>query len=152
MAQGVHECHWLNRRATRRFRRLTVSQVQQATMAPRTKFYILASLALGFVDGAVARLLYPGQMFAPSSFAISMAGLFVIFMWYRADSDNRTFRRTPLLSLGVVGLPIVAIPYYLFRTRGFRHGALSTLVVLLVAIGYSAMGYLGQMAVRAMRT
>jgi hypothetical protein len=121
-------------------------------MAPRTGYYILASLALGFADGAVAYFLYPGQMFAPSSLVISVAALFVIFMWYRGDSDNRAFRRTPLLSMGVVGLPIVAIPYYLFRTRGFRYGALATLVVVLVAIGYSAMGYLGQWAARALRT
>jgi hypothetical protein len=121
-------------------------------MAPRTGYYILTSLALGFVDGAIAYFLFPGQMFAPSSFVISIVALVVIFMWYRSDSDNRAFRRTPVLSIGVVGLPIVALPYYLFRTRGFRHGALATLVVILVAIGYSAMGYLGQLAARVLRT
>jgi hypothetical protein len=121
-------------------------------MAPRIRYYILASLALGFVDGAVAYWLFPGQVFAPSSLVISIAALFIIFMWYRTDSDNRAFRRTSLLSAGVVGLPILAIPYYLFRTRGFRHGALATLVVVLVAIGYSGMGYLGQLAARALRT
>ena len=121
-------------------------------MAPRTGYYILASLALGFADGAAAYFLSPGQMFPPSSFVISIAALLVIFMWYRADSEIRAFRRTPLLSMGVVGLPIVAIPYYLFRTRGFRHGALATLVVVLVAIGYSALGYLGQLVMRALRT
>jgi len=121
-------------------------------MAPRTGYYILTSLVLGFADGAVAYFLYPGQIFAPSSLVISVVALLVIFMWYRGDSDNRAFRRTPLLSMGVVGLPIVAIPYYLFRTRGLRHVALATLFVVLVAIGYSAMGYLGQWAARALRT
>jgi hypothetical protein len=122
------------------------------TVAPRTGYYILANLALGFVEGASAYFLPPGQMFGPSSFAITIVALVVIFMWYRADSDYRQFRRTPLLSMGVVGLPIVAIPYYLFRTRGFRLGALATVVVVLLAIGYSAMGCLGQLAARAMRT
>jgi hypothetical protein len=121
-------------------------------VAHRTGYYILASLAIGFADGAVAYFLFPGQLFAPSSPVISIVALFAIFMWYRDDSDNRMFRRTPILSIGVVGFPIVAIPYYLFRTRGFWRGALATLVVVLVAMGYSAMGYLGQLAARALRT
>jgi hypothetical protein len=112
-------------------------------MAPGTQYYILANLALGFIDGAVAYWLFAGQMFAPSTLVISIAALFVIFMWYRTDSDDRAFRRTPLLSVGVVGLPILAIPCYLFRMRGFLHGALATLVVVLVAIGYSGMAHLG---------
>lgn len=123
-----------------------------AAMAPKTQTFILASLALGFLDGVTAYLLFPGQPFAPSSLLISIAALFLIFLWYRLDSDSREFKRTPLLSIAVVGVAFLALPYYLFRTRGFRQGALATLVVLIVAIGYSAMGYVGQLVARAIRT
>jgi hypothetical protein len=120
--------------------------------ASKAKYFILASLALGFLDGVTARWLFPRQPFAPSSFVFSIVGLFVIFLWYRLDSDSREFQRTPLLSVAIVGVAFVAVPYYLFRTRGFRQGLLGTLVVLLAAVGYSALGYVGQLAARAMRT
>jgi hypothetical protein len=119
--------------------------------APKTKYYILMILALGFADGAVAHFLFPGQLIAPSSLVLSFAALFFIFLWYRIDSDSRGFRRSPLLSVAVVGVTILALPYYLIRTRGIRQGTLATLVMILVAVGYSAMGYLGQWVSRALR-
>jgi hypothetical protein len=121
-------------------------------MAPKTGYFVLAILALGFADGATSFFLFPGQSFAPSSLVISIVALFFTFAWYRRDSDSREFKRTPLLSVAVVGVGIVALPYYLFRTRGLRHGALATLIFILVVIGYSAMGYVGQLAARALRT
>jgi hypothetical protein len=120
-------------------------------MAPKTSYYILTILTLGFADGAIAYFLFPGQAFAPTSMAVSIAALFLIFVWYRFDSDSRGFRRSPLLSIAVVGVTIFALPYYFFRTRGLRQGALATLVMILVAVGYSAMGYLGQLVARAVR-
>jgi hypothetical protein len=56
------------------------------------------------------------------------------------------------MSVAVVGVTIFALPYYLFRSRGLRQGGLATLIFILVSIGYSAMGYLGQLAARALRT
>ena len=119
---------------------------------PRTGYFVLGVLALGFVDGATGDFLSPGQWFPPSSFAITIVGLFLAFWRYCLDSDSRAFRRTPLLSVAVVGVTILALPYYLFRSRGFRQCGLATLIFILVSIGYSAMGYLGQLAVRVMRT
>jgi hypothetical protein len=118
---------------------------------PKARYFILASLALGFIDGVTANWLFPGQLLPPSSLAITIAALFLIFRWYQLDSDSREFKRTPLLSMAIIGVTILAVPYYLFRTRGFRQGLLATLVVLLAAIGYSAVGYVGQIAARAMR-
>ena len=119
--------------------------------APKTAYFVLAGLALGFIDGVVAYWFYPGQAFAPSSVALSFLVLFLTFLWYRLDSDSRGFRRTPLLSAAIVGITILALPYYLFRTRGFRNGFLDTLVVLLVGVGYSGLNYIGQLASRAIR-
>ena len=121
-------------------------------MAPKTSYYILTILTLGLTDGAIAYSLFPRQAFAPTSVVLSIAALFVIFVWYRLDSDSRGYKRSPLLSVAVVGITIFALPYYLFRTRGFRQGALATLVMILVAVGYSAMGYLGQLVAWAVRT
>jgi hypothetical protein len=121
-------------------------------MAPKTGYFVLASLAIGFVDGVIAYWLFPGQPIAPSTVAIGLVVLFFTFLWYRLDSDSRGFKRTPLLSMAVVGIAFLGVPYYLFRTRGFRRGALATLVFLLTILGYSAMGYVGELAAAAMRT
>jgi len=120
--------------------------------APNTVYFVVATLVLGFVDGATATLVYPGQMLAPSSFAICVVVLFIAFAWYRLDSDSRAYRRSLLSSAAVIGVGIIALPYYFFRTRGFRRGALATMIFLLIAMGYSVLNYLGQLAVRAIRT
>ncbi len=83
---------------------------------------------------------------------MSVVALFFTFAWYRLDSDSRAFKRTPLLSIAVVGFGFVALPYYLFRTRGLRQGAIATIIFIIVMIGYSAMGYVGQLAARSLRT
>jgi hypothetical protein len=122
------------------------------SQAPKTVYFVAAALALGFVDGVTAMFMYPGQVLAPSSFGIGIVAVFIAFAWYRMDSDGRAYKRSLLSSAAVIGVGIIALPYYLFRTRGFRRGALATLVFLLVAIGYSVLGYLGELAVRAVRT
>jgi len=119
---------------------------------PHTGYFVLAALALGFVDGVTAMLMYPGQVLPPSSFAIDVVVLFIIFAWYRRDSDSRGYKRSLLSSAMVIGLGIVALPYYFFRTRGLRRGALATLIFLLIATSYSMLSYLGHRAVFALRT
>ncbi len=122
------------------------------TKAPNTVYFVVSTLLLGFIDGATARIMYPGQALAPSSFAIGVVALFITFVWYRLDSDSRAYRRSLLSSAAVIGVGILALPYYFFRTRGFRRGAIATLIFLLIAMGYSVLGYLGQLAVRSIRT
>ncbi len=122
------------------------------TKAPNTVYFVVATLLLGFIDGATARIMYLGQALAPSSFAIGVVALFITFVWYRLDSDSRAYRRSLLSSAAVIGVGILALPYYFFRTRGFRRGAIATLIFLLIAMGYSVLGYLGQLAVRSIRT
>jgi len=124
--------------------------VSAGLMAPKTKNFVIASLVLGFFDGCTAYWVFPGQPFAPSSFVFDIAALFLIFLWYRLDSDSREFKRPPLLSIAVVGVTILALPYYLYRTRGFRQGTLATLVVVMTSIGYSSLGYVGQLGARAL--
>ena len=65
---------------------------------------------------------------------------FLSFYWYRLDSEARLYRRTALLNVGIVMLAIVAVPYYLVRSRpaGQKGRALLRLAgfcLLLVAAG-----------------
>jgi hypothetical protein len=42
---------------------------------------------------------------------------FLSFYWYRLDSEVRQYRRSRWLNVGIVMLGIVAVPYYLVRSR-----------------------------------
>jgi TonB family protein len=59
---------------------------------------------------------------------------FQIFLWYRIDARRRDFHRGRLLNIGIVTISYLAIPYYLFRSRGLRGG--------LVALGLSSLLFL----------
>jgi hypothetical protein len=127
-------------------------QVHLVMNAPKTGYFVVGALAFGFVDGVIAMLMYPGQVLPPSSFAIDVIVLLITFAWYRLDSDSRDYKRSLLSSAMVIGAGIFALPYYFFRTRGLRRGALATLIFLLIATAYSVLSYLGQRAVFALRT
>lgn len=47
----------------------------------------------------------------------SLMGSILVFWWYWADSTLRAYRRSPLLNVAVVGIGILAVPYYLLRSR-----------------------------------
>jgi len=42
---------------------------------------------------------------------------FLCFYWYRLDSDEHGYRRNKWLNIGVVMFALVAVPYYLARSR-----------------------------------
>ena len=108
-------------------------------------------LALGFADGAVGAWLYSDAPFPASTIVFMLAYAFFIFLWFRLDSDLRCYRRTPFLSTAVVGMSVVAIPYYLFRTRGFRQGVVGVLIFVSLIFGYAAMALIGRLIVRVVR-
>jgi peptidoglycan/LPS O-acetylase OafA/YrhL len=45
-----------------------------------------------------------------------MAGS-LVFLWYFLDSNERHYVRSKWLNIGVVAIALIAIPYYLFRSR-----------------------------------
>lgn len=87
-------------------------------MSMRSKhvLYLLTGAALleGLFDMR-AMTLHVQQPLLP---LLSMLALsYLSFFWYRLDSDERGYRRNPWLNTGVVALGMVAIPYYLARSR-----------------------------------
>ncbi len=55
---------------------------------------------------------------------------FLVFAWYWADSQARSFRRSPFLSVGIAAFAVIAVPYYLVRSRarGERLKAIGKLI------------------------
>ncbi len=54
-----------------------------------------------------------------------LAAIFLIFLWYRVDSEGRGFARTPLLNAAVIAANPLGLTYYFFRSRGLVRGALA---------------------------
>ena len=55
-----------------------------------------------------------------------LIGAFLVFMWYHKDSNEMGYKRSTILNIMVVGVGIIALPYYFFRSRGVRGGAIYT--------------------------
>ena len=83
-----------------------------------TLFYAL----VGFASGCgVAQFRIPGY----DSIGAVAGGLLLsiaAFMWFREDSFQRSFRRSPTLDVAFVGLTALVLPYYLIRSRGLKAG------------------------------
>ena len=57
-----------------------------------------------------------------------------IYGWYHIDKVQRQYPAGALLNIAVVALSIVAVPIYLFRSRGAKQGAKS-FILFLVFLG-----------------
>lgn len=106
----------------------------------------VVSLAFGMVD----QWFYPGHPSPPTGVAYMLLGVFLIFLWYRMDSTQLGYRRSPWLNVGVVALAAVALPYYFFRSRGMRRGAISTLVFVLAFIASGVLYAAGTLAAQSL--
>ncbi|MEJ2346747.1 MAG: hypothetical protein P8076_00815 [Gammaproteobacteria bacterium] len=96
------------------------------------KTLIIIALGLtAFASGALAQYLAPGQFYSPSDAPLRFLAVTLLFLWYHLDSEQRGYRRSGWLNVAVVCIAVVALPYYLFRSRGARRGG----VALLLALG-----------------
>ena len=109
---------------------------------------VLISLALiGFAGGVARQLMTPGQSFAQADLPFALLTVGLVFAWYRMDSRRCGYRRSPVLDVMVVAVAILALPYYLFRTRGLLGGLRATGLLVLAIIGYSMLQFCGAYAV-----
>lgn len=79
-----------------------------------------------------------------------LSGAFLIFAWYRIDSEQRSYKRSTWLNICVVALAIFAMPYYFFRSRGVRGGLVASGVFLLAFVGSIFLTGAGHFAVYAL--
>lgn len=89
----------------------------------------------------------PGWWHLTSTLVLSA----LIFGWYYFDSNDRSYRRSKLLNIAVVALALVAIPYYLVRSREkgqklkaiFKLMGFCALAIVSVALGQFLGGIIG---------
>lgn len=92
----------------------------------------LIVLLLSFLEGLIGRYFFPQEYFSGADLLFSLLIALAIYHWYRADAEQRAYRRPALMNLGILALTIVGLPWYLFRTRGLKGGTLATLAYLLL--------------------
>jgi hypothetical protein len=64
----------------------------------------------------------PREAFRDFQLVASLAIGCLCFLWYRGDSEARGFTRSRLLNVAVVLVPLLAVPWYLLRSRPFVEG------------------------------
>ena len=107
---------------------------------------VLGFVGLSFVSGVAGQYFYPGAEFSPVDMWFLPIFAFLLFVWYRLDSEQRAFKRSVGLNVCIIGIAIVALPYYFFRSRGFKRGALATAMMLLFLILSGLLTWAGQYA------
>lgn len=107
---------------------------------------LLVLAALAFLTGSVGQYIAPGKPYPPTEMAFMLVGSVLVFVWYHIDSQQRSYKRSAWLNIGVVGLALFALPYYFFRSRGAKNGLLATGLFLLMLVASFALTSAGQYA------
>jgi len=114
-------------------------------MKPKT--LVLAMMGfVSFSGGAISQYYRARHLHPPSGVPISLVlvSALLIFVWYRLDADQRSYRRTFFLNLSVIALAVVALPYYFFRSRGAKGGLVAILLFILLLVVSFFLSYMGQ--------
>lgn len=119
--------------------------IQHFMLKPKNLIVVLF-LLVGFLSGLARQYFAPGQFLSRADIPFALVGLFLIFFWFRLDSDQLGYRRTYVLSVMVLALTVFALPYYFFRSRGFLRGLVATVLFLVIAIAYSMLQSSGEWA------
>ncbi|MFL6602281.1 MAG: hypothetical protein ACJ8R9_13220 [Steroidobacteraceae bacterium] len=112
-------------------------------MSSAKKYVIGTLILIGFISGVAHQLVTPREILPQQDLAFGLVSVALIFVWYRIDAQERGFRRSAVLNTMVVALTVVALPYYLFRSRGLSKGAVATGLLIAWAITYTAFQYVG---------
>jgi hypothetical protein len=111
------------------------------------RLVLLACAVASFLSGAADQFFYPGRAQTPIDFWLIIVFAPLIFAWYRLDTDQHDYRRTPLLSLGVVAMAAIVLPFYFFRSRGARGGFVALALFILALFGSGVLTLAGEYAI-----
>ena len=105
---------------------------------------------VGFTSGCgLAEFKIPGYG-SIGAIAGSLLLSIATFTWFRADSFQRSFRRSAVLDAAFVGLTLFVLPYYLIRSRGLKTGILAIGVGVAIYLLYGLAAIVGVLFIRVM--
>jgi len=108
--------------------------------------WALAVLAAVSLVLPMLEMYFTGQVEELGKWALAQNLLSIppIFWWYHVDKAKRDYRAGPLMSAGVVALPLLALPIYFIRSRGWKRGALSIAKGIAVVAAITLLGEAGE--------
>ncbi len=120
----------------------------QELLSVKLKHWMLILLGVvAFAMGSSGQWFYPDGAMPPSDIWFMLPIMMLTFAWYRLDSDEREFERSIWLNMGIVALALLALPYYFFRSRGFKRGLVASTLFLLAVLAWGALNLAGQYAI-----
>lgn len=114
-----------------------------AVSAMTTRKVLALMLVLALTAGIVGTGMLDNAARMRWGVAFQVAFSFLGFYWYRLDSEARCYRRTRLLNVAVVAFGVIAIPYYLVRSRSKGAKARSLLRCLGFCVALLSVSVLG---------
>src|SRR5262244_1408799 len=99
-------------------------------MKPKTTALTLLGV-LSLVSPLV-EMLATGKVedFSKFDVATTLVALPLVFWWYHVDKREHDYPAGPLMNGGIIAVAVIALPVYFVRTRGWKRGAVATLLAL----------------------
>ena len=116
-------------------------------MNHKKQLYIIA-FVIAPVLGAFAQLMAGEALFSIWDFPAALIFVLLLFIWYRLDTNERGLQRHIWGNCAFVYLTAIAMPVYLFKSRGWKKGIKTTLVFFTLLLFWSLLEGLGALAVR----
>ena len=115
-------------------------------ISPTNRRLGIALASVSISSGAAGELVAPDQPIGIINLLSALVTLGLIFAWYRLDARDLGYRRTALLNAMVIAVALIAVPYYLFRSRGFARGLRATGIFVAVVVGDTLLNSAGAYA------
>jgi hypothetical protein len=105
----------------------------------RSKVIALGLLAVVSFAGPFVEKLVTGSVESLGKWEIgeTLVALALVFWWYHLDKAERDYRAGPLMNGGMLLVMAIALPIYFIRSRGWKSGALATLL----AVAFAALSF-----------
>ena len=68
----------------------------------------------------------------------AVSSVLLVFLWFWIDTRDRAYKASIFLKIGMLGVTVVALPYYLLRSRGLVGGFKALALSILVFAGTMA--------------
>lgn len=119
-------------------------------MNDKKQLYLIALISAPAL-GALVQAMAGDALFSIRDFPSALLSVLLVFAWYRLDTNARGIERHIRGNCVFVCFTVLALPVYLFKTRGWLQGAKATLIFFALMIAWSLLEELGAWLIRLIR-
>lgn len=122
-------------------------------MNKRNAAFLSVLAIIAFFAGVIQQFaVHANALLLQSGLPYGLIMLAMTFGWYKRDANERGYRRSMGLNIMVVTFAIIALPYYLCRSRGFARGIAVTFVFMGIMIGCAVLDGAGHLVAYVFQT